>query len=842
MGEVYSAEDPWLHRRVALKRISPARRDDRHYRERLLREARRASQLSHPHVAAIYDVLEQQDELFLVMEYVEGQTLRERAREPFTIDEAIQIAAQCAAALRAAHAAGILHCDIKPDNIMLASSGSGGTGPQVKVLDFGVAKMLPGSDEDGSTSVTETAGLSGTPGYMAPEILRGHQADGRADIFSLGVVAYEMLAGSNPFRAETIFACAERILNEDPPPLRRVNPVVTPELEAVVGKMLAKNPELRYANTDELVSDLKSVQGSPEFGRMIATVIPARKCHRGLIMTCIGLVLLVGFLLAAYRAGTFRRWIGGMAVKSRNIAVLPFEVANEGAGAKAFSNGLAETVAAKLTQLADRYPLQVVSPAEVREQGVTTTEQARQLLGVNLVLTGSLRAAGDQVRVNYRLVDAATRQELRGDAITASAANPFAMEDKVVDGVLNSLEIALAPNERQALTAHRTAEPRAYDFYLQGRGYLQEFQKPENLDSAIQVFGHALELDSNYALAYAGMGEAYAYKYDTSKDPRAIETARARCARAAELDPSAAEAHICLGMVRQRTGDYDKAVAELRQAVELAPANADAYRWLARAFEQKKDLLQAEATYKRAIAQRPDYWSGYNALGVFYFAHSRYDDGIGMFNKVASLTPDNFRGYSNLGAVYLARGDYPKAASFFERSVAIQPSGDALSNLGITYFYMRQFARAAEVYERAAALLPREHIVWSNLGEAYYWTPGKRDQARRPLTKATELVEDDLRVNPHDLSALEDGARCQAMLGNEDRAQDYLRRALAVAPDDAELLYVAAAVQQLFGHTDQALQWLAKSRAAGYGPERLRDDPSFESLKNDPRFQKLIEK
>ncbi len=845
MGEVYCADDPSLHRKVALKRMTPRLRADRQYRARFLREAQRASQLNNPHIAGIYDVLEPADEVLLVMEYVEGQTLRQRMLSPLSLEEVLTIALQCADALQAAHNAGIVHCDIKPDNIMIVMR-SGGL--QAKVLDFGVAKTLPHSDPEAPTPETTTQVLSGTPGYIAPEVLKEMTPDGRADIFSLGVVLYEALSGQNPFQASTMFQTAERVMHMTPPPLHEVNPAVTPEFEAVIFKMLAKDRSQRYLSADDLLNDLRALENPAELRQMIARAATGPKRWHAAMLVAIGALFSVGLLIAGYKAGAFGR-LFGTAKPTRTIAVLPFDPAkfrselgdpSAEARTRAFSDGLAETVAARLGRLADRYPIQIVPPSEVRELGVSNTDQARRVLGVNLVLAFSIRQAGNQVRVNYSLVDAGTRTQVRADSVTAESSNPFAVEDRVVDSVLETLEVALAPQDRRKLMAHRTAEPQAYDFYLQGRGYLQDYHKPENVASAIEVFQSALQRDPNYALAYAGLGEAYWAKYDLNKETEWARQALEACQRAVQLDSSAAEGHECLATVYDGTGKYDSAVTEAQRALAIEPASDHADRDLGRAYEALKKLPDAEAAFKHAIALRPNYWAGYNQLGGFYFRQNRSAEAVEMFKRVVALAPDNFRGYSNLAGVYLTIGDYAQAIPYLEKSVEIRPTGEAYSNLGIAYFYLRRYQDAAKSYAHAVELMPGNHILWGNLGEAYYWIAGRREDATRALRQAVKLADDTLQVNPQDNETWRDAAGYYAMLGEKNKALDCIRRALAVAPQDSESMFKAAQAYHLSGDEEHALEWLRRARAAGFGPERLRDDPAFANVKDDPRFASLM--
>ncbi|MGA3211926.1 MAG: protein kinase [Terriglobales bacterium] len=846
MGEIFRAEDTRLHRVVALKRIAPALEAQESYRERFLHEAQRASQLSHPHVAAIYDVIEHGPSLFLVMEYIEGETLRQRMRLPISVSEIVQIAVQCAEGLEAAHAAGILHGDIKPENIMLARASGSSVGPadaiRAKILDFGVAKVLPGTGPDTPT-YNVTSELSGTPEYMAPEMLLGRLGDARADIFSLGVVVYELLAGNNPFRAATVFASAERILNDKPSPLDKANPRVTPELAAIVDKMLAKDPQQRYPSVGEALSDLRGLAGLSETRRMPVGSFAVSRSLRNVALAVLVIGVILGLALGVYRLRAPHSHPAVPAPAEQSIVVLPFSVAGEDANLHALSGGLSEAIADKLTQLSPGHALQVVSPSVVHEQNVTSADQAHKMVGADLVLSGELSADGKQIRARYRLEDAVTHHELHGGKITADAAtDPFALEDQIVENVVTSLSIDLQAGGRQALAARHTSSPQAYDHFLQGRGYLEDFQKPENVDRAIQAFQRARELDPGFALAYAGLGKAAWYKHDITNEPHLMENAQENCKRAVALDDSAEDAHTCLGMVFQRKGEYGPAVQELQKAVQLAPYDFDAYRFLADAYAKQNQLAEAEETYRKAISLHPGSWSGYNALGTFYYHNGRNDEAIEMFQKELAITPDNFRALNNLGGTYLAKGDIQQAILFWNRSNEIRPNGDALSNLGSAYFFQREFVQDAATLELAVKMYPSNSTYWVNLGEAYYFIAGKEAEAHRTLDRALELIREDLRINPRDTEMLVGGAHAAALRGDRRLASDYLRQGLAIDPQNANLLFEAALVHQLSGETDAALAGLEKARAAGYPAEYIKGYPAFDGLKENPRFQKLIGK
>lgn len=835
MGEVYRADDTRLKRPVALKRVSRKLGGDPRLRRRILKEAERSSALSSPHIAAVYDVVEEQGEVFLVMEYVEGASLRQRLRASgrIPVSEVLSLGLQCAEALVAAQKKGIVHRDIKPDNILVTPDG------QVKILDFGLAKQhAPESEAEVTVSAESLEwSIAGTPGYIAPEVLVGGEADHRSDIFALGVTFYEMLTARHPFSAASKTAIAARTLQATPQPVHELAQAVPAALEQILSRMLAKSPQERYQRASDLLADLQALQS----GRSSAVLdTPVRRprlgkrASRGLAAAAL---ILIALGIAPAVRQQWKRWfVGAELPQKKNLAVLPFEVVGEDLGARAFAQGLAETLNGKLAQLSDNYPVQVIPPSEVRAQRVVSVEQARVGLGANLVLEGSLQRYGSRMRISYHLIDSRTHQQLRGDTVTAPAADPFAVEDHVVQSVLRSLDLELGSKDRQALETYGTSEPAAYDYYLRGRGYLTEYQKPENVDSAIEVFKRALERDPNYALAYAGLGESYWRKYQATHAGEWVTRALEACQKAA----AESEGAICLGYLRNETGKYEQAVSEFRRGLEADRTSDDAYRGLAYAYEHLGKTAEAEQTYRRAIAVRPQYWAGYNWLGAFLFRHGRFPEAVEMFQQVTALAPDSFRGYMNLGGAYTALGRFDEALPALERSVALRPSAAAYSNLGIVYFYLRRFGEAARAQEQALKIDDHDYLMWGNLAETYYWGGGGREKAAAAYRRALALAEERLKVNPREAAALGQVALCNAMLGNTPAAEQWLQRALALAPADPDLQLKGAMIESKFGHPDRATVFLEKALATGASPGVVRNTPNFDELVKSEPLQKLL--
>ena len=830
MGEVYRADDSVLKRSVALKRITPQVGGDPMYRERLLREAERASSISNQHMAAIYDVLEEESELYLVMEYVEGETLRLSLKQPLDAARFFSFARQCAEALAAAHARGILHCDLKPENIIITPAN------EVKILDFGLAKTLPHSElsEDSSPTTSKSTSISGTPAYMSPEILMEQVPDQRSDIFSMGVVFYEVLTGINPFRADTFVGTTDRILRETPAPIRTTNPSISPSLEQLVFKMIAKRPEDRYASAKELLHDLNIV----EHGGRGAPLTAALPWYRSRIVLVAALLVVVAFAIGLGVWRSRSRPVNAIG-QTRHLAVLPFRALDNDPNAQAFSSGLTETLTTKLGSLPRSYALQVVPPAEIRTQHIASAQQARGTLGVNMVIEGSLQQSGNMMRINYNLVDAQTLRQLRAGTITAQASDAFSVEDQVVDSVLNALDLELHSTDKTALANRGTTEPAAYDFYLRGRGYLQDYEKPENVDSAIEVFQHALERDPNYALAYAGLGQSYQHKFEITHDANWLNRAEQACQRSVSLAPNS-PAYACLGAVYNQTGQYERAVEQAQHALSLDPNDDDTYRALALSYEKLKRFDDAEATYRQSIAMRPQYAAAYNWLGSFLYTRGRYPEAIQAFRQSTELAPDNYRSYYNLGGALTSAGRYEEAIPPLERSIAIRSSAAAFANLGTVYFYLGNFPQAAQAYEKAVQLDRQDSSMLGNLAEAYYWIPGKQQQAQATYRAAISQSEKQLKINPREVERVSEIGIFHAMLGDNAQAKTWTARALNMDSSDPYVLLNASLVAAHFGQDQSAIDYLRKAVGAGVEPATALHSPTFNKLRSNPGFQSAL--
>ena len=831
MGVVYRAHDERLDRDVALKVLPPGTLADDAARKRFRKEALTLSRLSHTNVAHIYDFDTEDGIDFLVMEFVPGVTLEQRLTEcRFPEEEVVRLGGQIARTLEEVSEFGIVHRDLKPANIILSPKG------EAKLLDFGLAKLLRTKETEVTQTLGNTKEFAGTLRYMTPEQLKGKPSDFRSDIYSLGVVLYEAATGKQAFDSLIPSVLIDEIVRRSPLPPRQLNPDLSPGLERIILRCLAKDPARRYQSASELSAALKPLESG------FSAVSPSPKAH---IPRQLGAAALVLFIVT----GIFLAWTRrsgppsptGAVTRVNELAILPLGASSTDGETAAFGNGLIHTLTARLAQLTGNHSFQVVPASEMRAKGVSSLRDASQEFGANLGLELNIERSGEMLRVNYALVDAKLHRQLQGDTITASMSDPFAIEDKVADSVVKALQIELQPEEQKAQAEHGTNHPVAYDYYLQGQGYLQDYNKPENVENAIVEFNHALRYDPNYSLAFSGLGEAYWREYGHTKQIDWVRQAKSACDRAVRLRPTQASGHLCLGLVNAGTGEYQKSVKEYEIAAQLDPTNDSAYSGLAGAYEQLGVPKEAEETYRKAISLRPSYWAGYNKLGAFYLRSGRYVEASDMFSQVIALAPDSFVGYSNLGISYLLRGDYADASPALEHSLEIRPTAEASSNLGTAYFQLRRYSDAARIFEKAVTLDNHNYEVWGNLADAYYWAPGERAKAKAAYHTALDLAVKSVAVNPRDPSLLGFIADYYAMLGNREPALTYIKKALLIAPKSADLLATAALVFNQVGDTEDALSSLERAVAAGYSKTSLRDTPNFDNLRDQSRLRRLLD-
>ena len=537
-----------------------------------------------------------------------------------------------------------------------------------------------------------------------------------------------------------------------------------------------------------------------------------------------------------------KRWWPKPPVQQRILAVLPIETVGQDQATGALGMGLMDTLTAKLQQASDTDSIQVVSSQDLRDQKVKTAEDARREFGTDFVLESSLQRSGQMLRINTYLVDSKTHRQIAARTIETDGSDAFQLQDQVVNAALDMLPVQIRPAQRKELAVPKDTKPAAYETYIRGRGYLQEYEKPENIDNAIAEFNQAIKIDPNYAAAYAGLGNAYLMEYDRlDKSSEWVAKASNSCQRALALVPDSVDGRICLGNVLKETGKYEEAAEQFRRAMASNPQSEDALSGLADVYTKSGNLAAAESSYKQAIALRPNYWGGYISLGLFYYAQGRYSDAVALFDKAILLAPDSYHGYLLIGGAYGAQGRYQDAVAALKRSVDLRASADGYNNLGYAYILTHQYPEAAEALEKALKLDDSHWEIWGNLGDALYWNQQRRAEAVDKYRKAISIALRKLQVNPKDPEILSYLAYYSAMIGDRESAFSYLGRALQLEPTNGEVLFLAASVYSQFNQPAEVIAYLRKAIDAGYSKAIIKDSPSFQTLQRDQQFRMLYE-
>jgi tetratricopeptide (TPR) repeat protein len=532
-------------------------------------------------------------------------------------------------------------------------------------------------------------------------------------------------------------------------------------------------------------------------------------------------------------AGRFGSPSPALAAPAPHVVVLPCRLVEGSDVDRTYCEGLAATLTARLAQLTVRERLQVTPASDVRASKVATAAAARQQFGAGLAFEGTVFVVGTERRISYALVDTGTASQLDGITYTSRIGDGFASADRIIEWALGALETRLA-RRLDASPQRATALASAEDFVIQGRGYLLNYQDPANIDNAITVFQHALQLDAAHAPALAGLGGAYWLKFEVTRDPEWTARARASCGQALAANSRLAAAHICLGTVFNGSGEYERAADAFRRALDAEPGADDAYGGLAAALEQLGRSNEAEQTFLRAIELRPYYWGGRAWLGSFYRTRARFDEAIVQYREAVRLSPDNARAHAILGGALAQSGRYAEAIDACRRSIDILPNAAAYGTWGMVLYRERRFSDAIGALEMAHALLPDFRRL-GNLARACYWA-GDRDRARRLYEDALAAGRRELGVNPRNADVRLSVAEYLAKLNRPAEARAMLRETAMPGPHER---HFAAMTLIQAGDSDRALALLREAADAGLPRAELAAWIDLDAVRSDPRFAAL---
>ena len=830
MGVVYKAEDVRLGRVVALKFLNPALIANESNRKRFLREAQAASLIDHPNVCHVYQVEETDDgRLFIAMAYYGGRSLRAAIEEgALPARQAFEIAFSVAQGLWAAHRRGIVHRDIKPGNIVVSDDGF------VKIVDFGLALLM------GQSRVTTGDARVGTVAYMSPEQASSSSVDERTDIWSLGVVMYEMMTGQLPFRGDVDAATLYAIRSEPHTPLREAKPDVPEACAAVVERCLAKNPDDRYPNVEALLADMVRAANACGWGdtvasRTIAPILAAKKrrawARRAAVATVMLAVAAGGWWLWS------RRGPPSPYTTDLRVAVLPFQN-HLGPEYDRLVLGLSDESARALDAMhVLRGSMWTVPFASVVTSDLPDPSAAAGAFGVNRIVTGDVERYGDQQRMTIALRDRNGKRIIRREFLR--------VDRDAANTVLRDLDVALArligvETERLPATLATANGPAALA-YLNGIGRLAEASDSTTVMDAVAWLDSCATTDPTFVAGANAAGNAHVKAFKRTRSAFHLQRAQEYARRVRALAPDFVGGALLAGDGYWAAGETDSAIGSFRSALEIEPGNYLASRALATLYASESRISEAEDVYRAFVSARPDFWAGHRELGYFYFEQGRTDDAEVEWETARTLAPHDVWTLSSLGAIHFVRDEWAAARECFAEAFRIHPSCDPCNNIATSLYFDGKFEESVRYFDLAVQYCDTNDCkTWGNLASALYWAPGGRERSRSVYRHAIRKANESLQSNPGDplLTALL--VDYYSMSGDSVDTKIAIANASELLKKDAQVMYSVGSAYEKMGQRELALYHLGNAVRHGFSLQVIRGAPLLDDIEHDPRFQEMM--
>jgi len=835
MGAVYKAKDLALERFVAIKMISISNAQQ----PLMLAEAKTISKLNHPNIVTVYDIARDQDANFIVMEWVNGKSLNSVIpADGLSLHTVIDYAKQMVAAIACAHQQHIIHRDIKPQNIMVDING------RIKILDFGIAGLInpeqPATDlanqEPSANQQPLALPIMGTPQYMSPEQIQGATSDKRSDLFSLGIVLYEMLTGLKPFLGLNIKQITQAISLGKYTSLAELKPHLPAELIAIVDKLLQKDPAQRYQTAQALEQDIDE----------IAQKINHKKNwfqqQHWLTQTLL-IMPIVAILSWSIRSVFFppstQELIARQLVESKKIAFLPFDNISGDPVLQIFSDGIATMLSSDLAEVGYQQgdgSTWVLPASEIRRLEDPSIAGIYNKYGVDFIITGSIQHMGSTRSIHLSLVNGSDGRQLKSLQLTINANKLFAAQTHIRQQVMALLGWQIPPALNQQFAAQKPAFDGAYKHYLQGQGYLYRFDHDDNINKSLAAFQAAIAIDSNYGDAYVGLAEAQLRNFIETNNAALLMPMENTVAQLKKVDDGHPLLSYLQGELKLNQGDYNNAVKLFNQSIQHQTTFLKAYTGLSDAYIALGELVKAEGTLLEAYSVLPNNNTVLANLGVFHYSNGDYNRALEYFELLAQQTPNNYIAYLNISACYYLNGDIQKAIVAAQQALTIQKNATVYSNLGTYYFILKNYEQAVEAFEKMISLNDSDYINWGNLADAYRFA--NNPKYLKTFKQAIILAEQAIMLNPSNKYAVALLAYYYANLGDIGQTNFYAKQ---ISTNDLgeNQFFIAAAYARL-QMNKAALNYLTLAIDNNYSIAEIANSPLFDNLKNEGEYRQLM--